>query len=285
MPVQPAVLSMAKSNHEQLLNQVDGLSVGSVPPLVHCVVSMGDRDLTRGRLPLSTDRWETLVRPVPSDRRALPLAAARNLGAEMAVAAGAEVLLFLAGNVIPGSRTLERFAEVVTERPAGLRDGPVVYVGPLLELPEPDETTGYPFGRLSEVARPTGPGHQLLEPGEHLVVPEPAGFDGRAFAMSAADFQEVGGFCADYTGHGLEDADFAEKVTRAGGSFVHVGGATAYAQPVAPPEPEAELRVALRHASTWRGRWGTDPVDHPLYERLLGAGVLRRAESGGLVAG
>lgn len=280
-----AVVTMAKGRHEQLLNQVDGLSVGSVPPLVHCVVSMGDRDLTRGRLPLGTDRWQTLVRPVPSDRRALPLAAARNLGAEMAREHGAEVLLFLDGNVIPGSRTLERLAEVVAQRPPGLPDGPLVHVGPVLELPEPDEATGYPFGRLADVAHPLPPEHQPAEPGEHLLQPRHLPFDARAFAMSVRDFEEVGGFCADYTGHGLEDADFAEKVARASGAFVHVGGATAYAQPLEPLDPDVELRIALRHASTWRSRWGTDPADHPLYERLLGSGVLRRAGNGGFVAG
>ncbi|WP_162802969.1 glycosyltransferase family 2 protein [Ornithinimicrobium avium] len=284
MPLQPAVLTMAKGGHQQLLHQVDGLSVGSVPPLVHCVISMGDRDLTRGRLPLGTDRWTTLVRPIPSDRRALPLAGARNLAAEMAVEAGAEVLVFLGGHVIPGSRTLERFAEAVSERPAGLPDGPVVYVGPLLHLPEPEEAVGYPFGRLDEVALPA-PGIDPPEPGRHLGEPSPERFDGRAFAMSARDFRAAGGFCADYTGHGLEDADFAEKVTRAGGAFVHVGGATAYVQPVEPPDLQTELRVALRHAGTWRSRWGGDPVEHPLYERLLGSGVLRRTESGGFVAG
>jgi hypothetical protein len=52
---------MAKGRHEHLLGQVDGLSVGSEPPALHSVVSMGDRDLTRGRLPLGTDRWRTVV--------------------------------------------------------------------------------------------------------------------------------------------------------------------------------------------------------------------------------
>ncbi|RIK14730.1 MAG: hypothetical protein DCC50_10330, partial [Acidobacteria bacterium] len=173
MPLRTGVITSAKGHHEQLLNQVDGLSVGSVPPMVHCVVSMGDRDLTRGRLPLGTDRWETLVRPVPSDRRALPLAAARNVGAEMAVEAGAKVLVFVAGHVIPGSRTLERFAEVAINRPAGLPDGPVVYVGPILELPEPDETTGYPFGRLVEVALADGSERPRLFPQDGDVGHEP----------------------------------------------------------------------------------------------------------------
>lgn len=46
-----AVLTHTRARHSQLLAQVDGISVGSVPPQVHCVISMGDRELTRGRLP------------------------------------------------------------------------------------------------------------------------------------------------------------------------------------------------------------------------------------------
>lgn len=278
-----AVLTMAKGRHEHLLGQVDGLSVGSVPPDVHSVVSMGDRDLTRGRLPLGTDRWHTVVRPVQSDRRALPLAAARNAAAEAAVAEGADVLVFLGGDVIPGTRTLERYAEAVAGGPPEGLSGPVVWQGPLLHLPPlENEALGYPFGRLAEISAPH-PTDPLLEPAQQLPEPRWEAFRGAAFAMSAHDFTDVGGFCPDYAGHGLEDADFAEKVRLAGGSLVWLGGATAYLQPVPPREVADELRVVLRHAATWRARWGTDPT-HPIIDRLLGAGVLQRAEDGGYVA-
>ena len=278
-----AVLTMAKGRHGHLLGQVDGLSVGSLPPAVHSVVSMGDRDLTRGRLPLGTDRWRTVVRPVQSDRRALPLAAARNAAAEAAVEEGADLLVFVGGDVIPGKRALERYADAVAEgAPEGV-GGPVVWQGPLLHLPPLENAAlGYPFGHLAEIAAPTA-GDPMLEPGQREPEPDWSHFRGCAFAMTAADFAEVGGFCTDYAGHGLEDADFAEKVSRAGGSLVWVGGATAYLQPVPPPETADELRIALRHAATWRSRWGVDP-DHPMLDRLLGAGVLQRAQEGGYVA-
>lgn len=282
VPLKTAVLTMAKGRHEHLLGQVDGLSVGSRPPDLHCVVSMGDRDLTRGRLPLGTDRWRTLVRPVPSDRRALPLAAARNAAAEAAMAEGAEVLVFLGGDVIPGGRTLERYIEAIL----GHRDdpgeltGPVVWTGSLRALPPPEnETIGYPYGLLSTLAAPD-PFAATLEPGQRVVETRWELFRGDAFAMSADDFTEVGGFCADYAGHGLEDADFGEKVKRAGGSLVRLGGASSYLQPVPPPEPADQQRVALRHAAIWRSRWGTDP-QHPLFEALVEAGVLARAQEGG----
>lgn len=278
-----AVLTMAKGRHEHLLGQVDGLSVGSVPPDAHVVVSMGDRDLTRGRLPLGTDRWRTVIRPVQSDRRALPLAAARNAAAEAAVEEGADVLVFLGGDVIPGSRTLERYAEAVAGGPPEGTSGPVVWQGPLLRLPPlENEALGYPFGHLAEIGTPA-PQDPVLAPGQQLPDPGLTGFRGTAFAMSAEDFREVGGFCPDYAGHGLEDADFAAKVARAGGALVWLGGATAYQQPAPEPDLADELRIVLRHAATWRARWGADP-DHPVIDRLLGAGVLQRAEQGGYVA-
>ena len=274
---------MAKGRHEHLLGQVDGLSVGSVPPDVHSVVSMGDRDLTRGRLPLGTDRWRTVVRPVQSDRRALPLALARNAAAEAAAEEGADLLVFLGGDVIPGRRALERYADAVATGAPDEATGPVVWQGPLLHLPPlENEALGYPFGHLAEIATPTG-SDPVLEPGQLLHEQDWGHFRGCSFAMTASDFHDVGGFCPDYAGHGLEDADFAQKVRDAGGSLVWVGGATSYLQPVPAPETADELRIALRHASTWRARWGTDP-DHPMIDRLLGAGVLQRAEDGGYAA-
>lgn len=274
---------MAKGRHEHLLGQVDGLSVGSVPPAVHSVVSMGDRDLTRGRLPLGTDRWRTVVRPVQSDRRALPLALARNAAAETAVEEGADLLVFMGGDIIPGKRALERYADAVTAGPPEGVSGPVVWQGPLLHLPPVEnEALGYPFGHLAETAVPTET-DPVLEPGQLVAEPDWRHFRGCAFAMTAGDFAEVGGFCGDYAGHGLEDADFAEKVRRADGALVWVGGAASYTQPVPAPETADELRIALRHAATWKARWGEDP-DHPMIDRLLGAGVLQRAAEGGYAA-
>lgn len=277
VPQTIAVLTQSRGRHEQLLSQVDGLSVGSRPPFLHSVVSMGDRDLTRGRLPLSTDRWRTVVRPVPTDRRALPLAAARNLAAEEAMEAGARVLLFLDGDIIPGSRTLERYAEVVLgprDVPdlAGV-DGPVVWCGPVLQLPElAPASIGYPMGRLNTMARRT-PGTPRVRVGELRVEKRWELFNAVAFAISAEDFRATGGFHPAYAGHGLEDADFAEVVRRKGGAMVWVGGATAYLQPGAEVSPEAEVKTAVNHARIWAERWG-GPATHPWLARLVGEGRL-----------
>lgn len=280
------VLTMTRARHDLLLAQVDGLSVGSVPPDVHSIVSMGDRDLTRGRLPLATDRWVTVVKPTPTDRRALPLTAARNLAAANAIEAGAEILVFLDDTVIPGERTLERFAEAVSRRsaePADLPDGPILWRGPLLRLPPvEDPDRGYPMRLLDELGRRV-PGTPPLAPGQLQVDPRWPLFRATSFAMSAEDFRRSGGFCPDYLGHGLEDADFAEVVRRQGGAMVWVGGADGYQQPAPDTETDAQVRHALAHAQIWAARWGAEP-DHPWLTRLVAQGLLRRGTDGSLAA-
>ncbi|WP_427001073.1 glycosyltransferase family 2 protein [Ornithinimicrobium sp. Y1694] len=283
MPGTIAVLTMTRGRHAQLLGQVDGLSVGSLPPHLHSVVSMGDRDLTRGRLPLATDRWQTVVKPVPTDRRALPLAAARNVAAHEAMGAGAQLLVFLDGDVIPGSRTLERYADAIVAHRDGTGQvdlaGPVLWCGPVQQLPEPqNDAVGYPFGRLDTLARRT-PGTPQLRIGEVRAEPRWELFRALAFVMTAEDFRSTGGFHPGYTGHGLEDADFAEVVRRAGGSMAWVGGATSYLQPGEPVAPEQEVKIAVQHARVWRERWG-QPSRHPWLTRLVGEGRLRQGPDG-----
>ena len=280
VPDTVAVLTMSRGHHDHLLAQVDGLSVGTTPPAVHVVISMGDRDLTRGRLPLGTDRWQTVVKPVQTDRRALPYAAARNLAAELAVDAGADVLVFLHSSVIPGPRTLERYARAVAERDtSGIPDGPVVWCSPVLRLPPvANPAVGYPLQKLDELSR-RAPGAPVLAPGEIRVEERSHLFSPGSFAMSADDYAEVGGFCADYAGPGLETADFARVLDRAGGSLAWVGGAEAYRQPTEPLTPEEEARYARRHAATWRERWDEEP-DHPWLTRLVAEGIIQRDGSG-----
>jgi N-acetylglucosaminyl-diphospho-decaprenol L-rhamnosyltransferase len=284
VPATIAVLTMTRARHELLLGQVDGLSVGSVPPHVHSVVSMGDRDLTRGRLPLGTDRWTTVVKPVQTDRRALPLAAARNLAARNAIDLGADVLIFLDGDVIPGERTLERYAEAVTSgasRTAGVTH-PVLWCGPVLDLPLADRPeVGYPMRQLHDLGRRT-PGTPPLAVGQYQVEERWMLFSGSSFAMSRQDFEASGGFCPDYAGPGLQDRDFAEVVRSRGGSMVWVGGATGYRQPAPAGEEVDHVRHACAHAQVWQQRWGSQ-ADHPWLARLAAQGLLRRDDQGVLV--
>lgn len=284
VPGNIAVLTTCRGAHDQLLRQVDGLAVGSIPPHLHVVISMGDRDLTRGRLPLGTDRWETVVRPVQADRRSLPLAAARDLAAQTAVAHGAQVLIFLDCTLIPGSRTLERFGEAVE---AGMshstesQEPPVLWTGRILDLPEPSPTgVAYPMGRLREIARPD-PATPVMVPGQRELDQPWSTFTGSAFAIRAQDYERIGGFCDRYVGDGLQDADLAESARQMGARLIRLGGATAYRQPVAGPSLAEQARDALRHSEIWFERWGRTP-EHPWLDGLARGGWLSR-EPGGAV--
>ena len=245
-----AVLTMTRAHHDHLLGQVDGLSVGTAPPHLHVVISMGDRDLTRGRLPLGTDRWRTIVKPVQTDRRALPYAAARNLAASLAVDEGADVLIFLDAAVIPGPRTLERYAEVVTQG-AGEETptAPVIWTGAVLDLPPLENpAVGYSLRRLHELAR-RAPGAPALSPGQIRVEPRWHLFSPASFAMSAADFAATGGFVEDYAGRGLEAADFATAVARAYVSTL-LRNFQEYVAIVGDPGHDMPELVLARHAFT-----------------------------------
>jgi hypothetical protein len=251
-----AVLTLARGRHQHLLGQVAGLSRGSRAPDLHLIVAMGDPQLAGGAVPVGTDRWETLVRPLDVAGSDLPLAAARNLAARSAIDAGAQVLVFLDVDCIPGQDLVRTYADVVA---AGGSDRPALWCGDVGYLPAagPD---GYPPERLDALARPAG-ARPVLAPGELMPEPRFELFWSLSFAVSAADFTVTGGFCTDYLGYGGEDTDFAQLVRAAGGSLTWVGGATAYHQhhdSIVPPVQHR--RAVVRNANVFHDRWGWWPM-------------------------
>ena len=87
---------------------------------------------------------------MPSDPRGLPLAAARNAGAAAALAAGAELLVFLDVDCLPGRELLDHYANAARSGPPALLCGPVAYLPP----PPPG---GYDPDRLSAIPFHAGP--------------------------------------------------------------------------------------------------------------------------------
>src|SRR5690606_12090639 len=80
---------------------------------------------------------------------ALPLARARNTGAAAALEAGADLLVFLDVDCIPGPDLVGRYRQTAADRTHAdsLLCGPVSYLPP----PGPD---GYPPDRLQHLSRP-----------------------------------------------------------------------------------------------------------------------------------
>lgn len=271
-----AVLTLAHQRHQHLLHQVDGLSMGTWSPDLHVVVAMGDRDLARRRLPITTDRWDTLIPSLPVPRGGLPLAAARNLAARAALKEGAEVLVFLDVDCIPGRRLVQTYAEAttLTRRPApALWCGDVAY----LDAPPPG---GYPVAGDLEALATRKQGRPFLRAGEALEEPHFERFWSLSFAMTAADYLSTGGFCEDYVGYGGEDTDFAQVVRESGGSLTWVGGASAYHQHHESRTPPVQhLDAILRNAGVFHDRWGWWPMQGWLKE-FEGRGLIRTDEAG-----
>jgi N-acetylglucosaminyl-diphospho-decaprenol L-rhamnosyltransferase len=258
-----AVLTLAHQRHQHLLHQVDGLSLGTVPPDLHVVVAMGDRDLARRRLPITTDRWDTVVPSLPVSRWGLPLAAARNLAAQVALREGAEVLVFLDVDCIPGRRLVQTYAEATTttRRPA-----PALWCGDVAYLRRPP-AGGYPVAGDLEALATRKADRPVLRTGEAMPERRFERFWSLSFAMSAADYRLTGGFCKDYVGYGGEDTDFAQVVRKTGGSLTWVGGATAYHQHHESGTPPVQhLDAILRNAAVFHDRWGWWPMEGWLEE-------------------
>ena len=91
--------------------------------VVRVVVSMGDPSLAA--VTRQHPGVQTITVPVADPGR-LPLAAARNAGAEAALEAGAELLVFLDVDCLPGDRLLPRYAQAA--RDDALLCGPVTYL-------------------------------------------------------------------------------------------------------------------------------------------------------------
>lgn len=258
-----AVVTTVAGRHEHLINQRIGLRNGDRRPDHHVVVAMGDHSV---RPLLAAEPACTVVelhRGHP-----LPLAAARNLGAEVAQAMGARTLIFLDVDCVPSRGLVGRYARVAAaaEYRNGLLCGQVRYV-----------PSGTRFDGDEETLASVSPPHHarpLLDGDRVLATTAYELFWSLSFALTSQAWASVGGFCESYVGYGGEDTDFAECARQAAVDMFWVGGADAYHQyhPVSDP-PTEHLDEILLNARTFVGRWGWWPMQ----------GWLSAFESAGLI--
>lgn len=265
-----AVVTIAHGRHEHLRHQLRGLAAGQRPG--HFVlVAMGDPGLVTVLHGERPPAGRVLVRELPptgSPGADLPLSEARNLGAETAICAGADVLVFLDVDCIPSPSLVARYAQVARE--AAAVPTPVVLCGEVGYLPPGADPAALTSGDLRALAR----AHPARPTPAHGTVLDSDRFDlfwSLSFAMTARHWRAVGGFCEEYVGYGGEDTDFGQRVAAAGGTLRWVGGAEAYHQyhPSSSP-PVEHLAAILRNANIFRRRWGWFPMGGWLqeFERL-----------------
>ncbi len=243
-----AVVTLVRGRREHLARQQRSLSRGTVRPGQWVVVAMDDplddfapRD---GVLP-------TVVH-VEADPDHLPLAAARNAGAEQALAGGARVLVFLDVDCLAGPQLVAAYDAAVTDDPDVVWSGPVTYLPPGLD----EEQLATPW-----VHDAPHPARAMPRPGQRLLGAPPELFWSLSFALSAAAWRHTNGFCEDYVGYGGEDTDFGMLVVEHGLEHGWLGDARAYHQhhPTQSP-PVQHLEAVLRNGRVFRRRWGWWPM-------------------------
>lgn len=258
-----ALITIQHGRLGHLARQHEGVLAGTTIPDDRIVVAMDDA---------GTRPWAASVVSPPrvldmaADATRLPLATARNLGAAAAIRAGAETLIFLDVDCIPGPELVGAYRDAVASIGDGIACGPVAY------LPPPP-AHGYRLDTLEGLA-PPHPARPSPQPGEVVIGDEHELFWSLSFAVSRRIWERVGGFCEEYAGYGAEDTDFAWTARARGVDIAWVGSARAYHQHHATEDPPVQhLDDIARNAMVFRRRWGWWPM----------GGWLREFERRGLV--
>jgi hypothetical protein len=236
-----AVITIASGRHDHLRRQRAGLAAGARVPDRHVVVAMGDPAIAR------VVGEPVVTVPVAGD--GLPLALARNVGAAHAFASGADLLVFLDVDCIPGRQLIARYEEVAAD--GALLCGPVTYLPPAPDYPLSD----LPGMTDPHPDRPVPGARECRRGGDHTL------FWSLSFATTAATWRETGGFCEDYTGYGGEDTDFGQRARSAGVDLWWIGGANAYHQHHLVEDPPVDhLDDIVVNATVFHRRWGWWPM-------------------------
>ena len=294
-------VTVAHGRHEHLRRQQHSLAAGSRVPDEVVVVAMEDPELVRGGLddgpPALLDHrghdgsGALLDHPGPdgsgalldhrelhhrvvdlaADPGRLPLAKARNAGAQAALALGCDVLVFLDVDCLAGPDLVASYAATADQARGTVWSGPVTY------LPE-----GLGEAELAEpwLLDHPHPARPAPAPGEVLTGGDPDLFWSLSFALHREAWQRCGGFHEEYAGYGGEDTDFGQQVAARGLGLGWLGSARAYHQhhPTSSP-PTQHVDDILRNGAVFHRRWGRWPMLGWL-EAFEDLGLVRRDGDG-----
>lgn len=266
-----AVVTIAHGRHEHLRLQRIGLARSTRPVDEHVVVAMDDDELAASL----TGELTTTVYHVAADAAGLPLAAARNAGARIAIDGGAELVVFLDVDCVPDPDLVAGYVAAARDTACADR----LLCGPVAYLPPPPDT-GYDLDTLADLADPH-PGRPAPAPGRVEVDDDhPELFWSLSFALSPATWDRLGGFDERYVGYGAEDTDLGYRAAECGIGLAWVGGARAFHQyhPVSRP-PVEHAADLVRNGALFAQRWGFWPMRDWL-EQLADDGVVAREPDG-----
>ncbi|MCD4534530.1 hypothetical protein LRP67_10585 [Nocardioides sp. cx-169] len=143
-----AVVTVAAGDHPGLELHHKALSICRRPPDQHVVVAVDAHDLISWQPPRGVASRVVPLSPAPEG---VPYAAAMNAGGGVALAAGADVLVFLDLACVPGEEMVAAYERAACQDPAHLWTGPASRLGP-----PPD--AGYDLCRLDDHVEGAGEG-------------------------------------------------------------------------------------------------------------------------------
>lgn len=277
---QVAVITIVHGRHRHLRRQLESIDLlSALTPIHHVVVAMGDDEVQQ----LLRGRPTVVAELAVQDDGQLPLGAARNLGAEIALDLGADLLVFLDVDCLPDVRLVEDYLTACATTPPGEPAGPLLWCGEVAYLPPlPPGLLDYPLDRLEAWADPH-PARPRPAAGATEISAEVRLFWSLNFAVSATDWGRIGAFHPGYRGYGGEDTDFAVSAAALGGGLGWIGGARAYHQyhPTNSP-PWQHLSAIVRNATLFHSRWGWFPMEGWL-EAFAAQGAVRFEPAAGVL--
>ena len=259
------VVTLARGRHDHLRRQHASLAAGTRCPDVYVVVAMDDRELESWP---AHDGLRALTVPVDADPLGLPLAAARNVGFDLATALGCDVVVGLDVDCVVGPTALAAYEEVALREPERVWAGPVTY------LDQPP-AGGYDLTDLRDDPHPARP---APVPGEVQRGGDVDLFWSLSFAMARSTWHRSGGFDEAYVGYGGEDTDFGRRLAERGIDLAWVGAARAYHQFHPVSRAGDHLDDILRNGRLFRDRWGRWPMRGWLEELEEQGLVVRRGD-------
>jgi len=244
------VVTVVAGRHDHLRAQRAFLAAADPAPARHVVVAVADPGVA-GVVAEQSGLPTTLI-CMERALGGLPVAAARNAGAAAALEAGAQMLIFLDVDCLPGRGLIRGYARAARARPHDVLCGPVTYLPPA-------PAAGWTQGELVRQRHPH-PARPDPPPGT-LAPGRPSQFWSLSFAVTAAAWRALPAFYEGYLGYGGEDTDFARGAARAGAGIVFVGGADAFHQhhPVSNP-PVEHLDDIVRNSAVFAQRHGQLPM-------------------------
>jgi len=184
----------------------------------------------------------------------LRLAAARNAGADAAIADGATLLVFLDADCVPGPDLLDRYGAAASLHPDAVLGGPVTYLPPGFDVADRRALVA---ATAPHPARPA-PADDEVQAASDDEYPL---FWSLSFAVRADEWMRIGGFDEGYEGYGGEDTDFAFTLRSRAVPLLWVGGAHAYHQHHETSTPPWQhLDDILRNGARFAARWGEWPM-------------------------